>query len=157
MSSSLQLFICAFLLGAVTTAEIILIRSNLRKKATQKNKQSANFWQKLQLFLMWVQALWYPILIIGFAIYLIFHYPDCKEFTFLNDFQGDNLIFILWLVLLILPIFSKLKIFGITIEFWGESELSKYMADRAKDTQHIATVQELEAERNKGKEDNNGK
>ena len=51
MSSSLQLFICAFLLGVVTTAEIILIRSNSRKMETQENKQSADFWQRLQLFL----------------------------------------------------------------------------------------------------------
>lgn len=38
-------------------------------------------------------------------------------FTFFNKFNGYNLVFVLWVVLLLLPLFDKLEIMGVNLKF----------------------------------------
>lgn len=64
----------------------------------------------------WLQRLWYAILFIGSSTYLFLHFDECRDLTFTSKFNGNNVIFIFWLILVIVPLFDKIKFSGISIE-----------------------------------------
>ena len=142
------LLIFGFLLGVVITLVVVYIWFVRKKTNIQPSNRNINFLQNLQQILIWIRILWYPGLFILFTIYVIWHYPECKEFTFFENFKGDNVIFLLYLLLLLIPIFSKVVISGITIELW-EGMVSKYVADKASNPNDIASVEKLKEEYNK--------
>ncbi|MGI6586854.1 MAG: TFIIB-type zinc ribbon-containing protein [Lutisporaceae bacterium] len=59
------------------------------------------------------QKWWYSILLISSTIYVLYYKYDIYQ---LKEFNAMNLIFILWLVLLLLPLFSELEFFGIKLK-----------------------------------------
>lgn len=56
---------------------------------------------------------WYLILLILSTIYVLHNKSDIYQ---LKEFNAMNLIFILWLILLILPLFSEIEFFGIKLK-----------------------------------------
>lgn len=56
---------------------------------------------------------WYLILLVLSTIYILYYK---KEINQLKEFNATNLIFILWLILLLLPLFSEMEFFGIKLK-----------------------------------------
>lgn len=59
------------------------------------------------------QKCWYIVLLISSTIYILYCKNDIYQ---LKEFNATNLIFILWLVLLLLPLFSEMEFFGIKLK-----------------------------------------
>lgn len=56
---------------------------------------------------------WYVILLLGSSLYIVFNWTDITQF---NEFDKSNLLFLLWIVLLIFPLFSEMELFGIKLK-----------------------------------------
>jgi hypothetical protein len=56
---------------------------------------------------------WYLTLLILSTIYILNHKNDISQ---LKEFNAMNLIFIIWLVLMLLPLFSEMEFFGIKLK-----------------------------------------
>jgi hypothetical protein len=56
---------------------------------------------------------WYLVLLILSTIYILYYKNDINQ---LKEFNTVNLIFIIWLVLLLLPLFSEMEFFGIRLK-----------------------------------------
>jgi hypothetical protein len=55
--------------------------------------------------------------------YVIRNFEEIVEFQFFTEFNGKNLIFLVWVVLLIVPLFDSFEGFGISIKrFYQRSE-----------------------------------
>ena len=69
--------------------------------------------EKMELKLCWIRRIWYVIVLAGTSIYVLTNFSELVNFTFFNQFNGKNLIFILWLVLILIPLFDNFEGFGI--------------------------------------------
>lgn len=69
--------------------------------------------ERLDSELNWIKKVWYIILVITTSIYVFYNFSDLVSFTFFEKFNGKNLIFIVWIVLLLLPLFDNFEGFGI--------------------------------------------
>lgn len=69
------------------------------KKCCQKGEYIIKKWYSVVFYLL-------------ITLYVLINFKECKTLTFFDDFDGDNVIFILWLALSILPIFDKIEILG---------------------------------------------
>ena len=65
-------------------------------------------------------------------------------FNFSLIFQGDNLIFIVCLLLWILPLFDKFEIFGANFKLRWQNEVSQKAADEAIRMQGANGAEQLE-------------
>ena len=92
-----ELLIACFLLGACTASFVLFLFCDIN--VYQKNNWAA----MLNRILMWIPRLWYPLILILSTVYVCCNFSDCLNFQFFSDFQGDNLIFIVCLLLWILP------------------------------------------------------
>ena len=100
----------------------------------------------------WVQRLWYAFLFIGSSIYLIIHFEECRDLTFTPKFNGFNVIFIFWLILLILPLFEKFEGFGVNLKLNRQNKASSDAASKAMDANDIMSVEELDKMHKEGGE-----
>lgn len=69
--------------------------------------------ERLDAELNWVSKIWYLILVVSSSIYVFINFSELVSFTFFEEFNGKNLIFILWLVLLLLPLIDNFEGFGV--------------------------------------------
>ena len=65
--------------------------------------------------LNWIPKGWYLILLLSTTIYVICNYNDMAEVSLLKRIDIKSLIFILWLVLLVLPLFESFEGFGVRV------------------------------------------
>lgn len=87
------------------------------------SKKTMKMWSKIHSFitdserldaeLNWISKIWYLILVVASSIYVFINFSELVSFTFFEEFNGKNLIFILWLVLLLLPLFDNFEGFGV--------------------------------------------
>lgn len=87
-----------------------------------KKKQKGR-WQKIHDFLLdsekinaelsWMQRLWYVIILLASTIYVICNFCEIVSFTFFSQFNGKNLIFLIWIILLVFPLVDNFEGFGI--------------------------------------------
>ncbi|GHU13135.1 hypothetical protein FACS189441_0010 [Betaproteobacteria bacterium] len=70
--------------------------------------------ERVSTELSWIVRIWYILLTVGSTIYVLCNFCCITEFTFFSNFNGRNLIFILWLVLLVLPFFDSFEGFGVS-------------------------------------------
>lgn len=105
-------------------------------------------WSSMKKILCYIKVFfsrnWYWILIIASTVYVIFNWPDCIDFEFFDDFQGDNLVFVLWAILLLLPLFDKLEIMGVNVKFNIQNKESEKAMNDAINGQ-VTTLAELES------------
>lgn len=100
-----------------------------------KKKDYPKFCQRVEYLVewlgYWLQRLWYAFLFIGSTIYLFFNFEQCSKLTFTSDFNGDNVIFVFWLILLILPLFERFEGFGVNIKLKRQNDISSKAANNA--------------------------
>ena len=140
-----KLLLPTFLLGAAVA--LFIISFFVDYKCTKP--KVAIIWslmtiaEKLAIVKAAIRALLYMFILGVSSIYVICNFSDCVNFTFFNEFNGKNLIFVLCLALWILPIFSKFKIFGFVFEIWSGNTISQ-MANVASDPRDILTPEMLD-------------
>ena len=59
---------------------------------------------------------WYVLVFLVTTIYVLLNFKVCIDLSFTEDFNGNNLIFLFWLVLIIFPMFESFEGFGISIK-----------------------------------------
>lgn len=100
-----------------------------------KKKDYPKFCQRLDNTIEWIgywlQRLWYAFLFIGSTIYIYLNFEQCSNLTFTSDFNGDNVIFVFWLILLILPLFERFEGFGVNIKLKRQNDVSSKAANNA--------------------------
>lgn len=74
--------------------------------------------RSLKSFGSWILSLlqknvWFLLLLICSSLYVFHHRSSITQF---KDFDIDNLIFVIWLLLLLLPLFSEMELFGIKLK-----------------------------------------
>lgn len=113
-----------------------------------KKSSYPKFSQRLEYLVIWsgswIQRLWYLILLIGSTIYFFNHMEQCMDLTFSTAFNGKNVIFIFWLGLLLLPLFEKFEIFGISLKIKRQTEVSINAAYNAINNERIMDADELD-------------
>lgn len=133
-----ELLIACFLLGACTASFVLFLFCDIN--VHRKNNWAA----MLNRILMWIPRLWYPLILILSTVYVCCNFSDCLNFQFFSDFQGDNLIFIVCLLLWILPLFDKFEIFGANFKLRWQNEVSQKAADEAIRMQGANGAEQLE-------------
>lgn len=71
--------------------------------------------ERLDSELYWITKVWYVILLLVTTIYVICNYSDIVEVSLLKRIDVRSLIFILWIVLLVLPLFESFEGFGVRV------------------------------------------
>ena len=133
-----KLLIACFLLGGYLTAFIMLLvfeNEHLKKISLSKT---------IDFTLSWLSRLWYPFILIFSTTYVCCNYPECFNFQFFSDFQGDNLIFLICVLLWLLPLFEKFEIFNANFKLRWQNEVSKKAADEAIMTNGTNNAEQLE-------------
>ena len=64
----------------------------------------------------WFTGHWYTVLLMVCTVFVIWHFDECLSLKFSADFNGYNTIFIFWLILLIIPLFEKFEVSGLSIK-----------------------------------------
>ena len=88
--------------------------------------------ERVELELSWIRKLWYVIVLIVTSIYVFINFSELVNFTFFNQFNGRNLIFLLWLVLILIPLLDNFEGFGIrfnTHKMIESNKISSQVAD----------------------------
>ena len=101
------------------------------------------------------QRLWYVVILTLSTVYVVDKYPDCAKFKLFSEFNGENLAFVLYLVLLILPLFDKLEVFGVNLGLRWENGIAAQAAKDASDTRNILNQEDLQRLNSKKEEGGN--
>lgn len=88
----------------------------MRKKPQKRNKQKK--WRvtsPTHLIAMGIKSLWFFLVLSATSYYCVSHWESCLD---LSSLGGDNVIFIIWLLLVLFPLLPGVKIsaFGIDLE-----------------------------------------
>lgn len=83
--------------------------------------------ERLEVEVNWIRKVWYVILVIGTSIYVLCHFKDLIHYSFLKHFDGKSLIFVIWLILLLLPLFESFEGFGVSIN--RQKEMHKQLSN----------------------------
>ena len=59
---------------------------------------------------------WYVLVFLVTTIYVLSNFKVCIDLSFTEDFNGNNLVFLFWLVLIVFPLFESFEGFGISIK-----------------------------------------
>ena len=85
------------------------LHSGLKELKNKLKAIGSNFRYKLVDY-------WF-ILILALSLVFVFcHFNECIALSFTADFNGMNLIFLVWIALLIFPMFESFEGFGISIK-----------------------------------------
>ena len=68
--------------------------------------------EKVKLELYWIKKAWYVLLLALSTIYVSCNFNTLVTQCFVCQFNGNSLIFILWLILLFLPLFNSIEGYG---------------------------------------------
>ncbi len=55
---------------------------------------------------------WFGLILTVTTIFVLIHFKECVALSFTADFNGMNLIFLVWIALLIFPMFESFEGFG---------------------------------------------
>ena len=105
--------------------------------------------EKVRSELFWIKKVWYILLLTLFTIYVVCNFELLVTQCFICQFNGNSLIFILWIVLLFLPLFNSIEGYG--FKFSKEREVQeeqtikiKILRDEILKENSIPDIEELE-------------
>ena len=93
--------------------------------------------------IIWLRKLWYMILLSISTPYVILNFEEIVQFQFFTEFNGKNLIFLVWIILLIVPLFESFEGFGITIKR-AQQYLENKQLDALVENEEIPSQKELQ-------------
>lgn len=97
----------------------------------------------IDFIILWIRKLWYVILISTSTPYVIRNFDEIINFQFFTQFNGKNLIFVVWIILLIIPLFDSFEGFGISIKRYYQRNENKQLEALANNNE-VLTQEELE-------------
>ena len=105
--------------------------------------------EKVKLELFWIKKVWYITLLALSTIYVICNFNMIVTQCFVCQFNGNSLIFILWLVLLFLPLFNSIEGYGFKFSKEREEQEEqtlkiKVLRDEIRKDNTIPKINELE-------------
>ena len=103
---------------------------------------------KVKAELFWIKKVWYILLLILSSIYVYNNFEQLTEQCFICLFNGNSLIFILWIILLIIPLFDSIEGYGFKINK-EHDELDKEIKDlgnRVQNQENYANMEELRSQ-----------
>ena len=68
--------------------------------------------EKVKSELYWIRKVWYVLLLVLSTVYVGRNFCQLVEQNIITQFDGNSLIFILWLVLLFIPLFNSIEGYG---------------------------------------------
>lgn len=68
--------------------------------------------EKVKSELYWIRKVWYVLLLVLSTVYVGCNFCQLVEQSIITQFDGNSLIFILWLVLLLIPLFNSIEGYG---------------------------------------------
>lgn len=89
--------------------------------------------ERMELELNWIRRIWYIILLIGTSLYVFNNFSELTNFTFFDQFNGKNLIFILWLILVLMPLFDNFEGFGVRFNTHKMNKSNESLSQLARD------------------------
>ena len=84
---------------------------------------------KVKAELYWIKKLWYIILLVLSTKYVITNFTTLINQCFGCHFNGNSIIFILWIILLILPLIDSIEGYGF--------KFNKEKSDRERQTKEL--------------------
>lgn len=105
--------------------------------------------EKVKSELFWIKKLWYILLLILSTLYVIHNFELLVTRCFICQFNGNSLIFILWIVLLLLPLFNSIEGYGFKFSREREEQEEqtlkiKVLRDEILKENSIPDIEELE-------------
>lgn len=97
----------------------------------------------IDVSIFWIRKLWYVILLCISTPYVICNFEKIADFQFFERFDGKNLIFLVWIVLLVIPLFDSFEGFGISIKRYHQWKENKQL-DALAENETMPTQAELE-------------
>jgi hypothetical protein len=105
----------------------------------------------------WFTGHWYTLLLMVCTVFVFWHFEKCLDLKFSADFNGYNTIFIFWLILLIIPLFEKFEVSGLSIKTRKQAralDASFEAAIKASDSAQTLNADQLEElHKNGGKDE----
>lgn len=86
--------------------------------------------EKVKNELYWIKKVWYILLFILSTIYVGYNFDMLVTQSFIYQFNGNSLIFILWVILLFFPLFNSIEGYG--FKFNKEREEQEEQTHRIK-------------------------
>lgn len=97
--------------------------------------------EKVKLELYWITKIWYFLLLALSTIYVSCNFDTLVTQCFICQFNGNCLIFILWLILLFLPLFNSIEGYG--FKFKRQEEESLKIRDWGNEIMKGNTIPEI--------------
>jgi len=76
-------------------------------------------------FVRYFQLYWYFGTTIFFTTYIVCNWTRVTDFVFFSKFDGKNLVFIVWILLILLPIVNRFEGFGFKVKSLFADPLNK--------------------------------
>jgi len=90
--------------------------------------------EKVKSGLYWMRKVWYVLLLVLSSVYVGFNFCQLVTQSYITQLNGNSLIFILWLILLVLPLFNSIEGYGF--------KLSKEREEQERQTMQIQLLQD---------------
>lgn len=90
--------------------------------------------EKVKLGLYWMRKVWYVLLLVLSSVYVGVNFCQLVTQNYITQLNGNSLIFILWLILLVLPLFNSIEGYGF--------KLSKEREEQERQTMQIQLLQD---------------
>ena len=84
---------------------------------------------KVKAELYWIRKVWYIILLISSTVYVIKNFTTFVNLCFGCHFNGNSIIFILWIILLLMPLIDSIEGYGF--------KFNKEKSDRERQTKEL--------------------
>ena len=92
-----------------------------------------------------LQIYWYILIVVSLTTYIIINWQRATSFIFFSKFDGINLLFVVWVVLLILPCIGKFEGFGVKVKSPFATPLEK-KADELAMKSNTSNIEDIEKE-----------
>lgn len=90
--------------------------------------------EKVKSELYWIRKVWYVLLLVLSTVYVGCNFCQLMKQNIITQFDGNSLIFILWIILLFLPLFNSIEGYGF--------KLSKEREEQERQTMQIQLLQD---------------
>ncbi len=90
--------------------------------------------EKVKSGLYWMRKVWYVLLLVLSSVYVGVNFCQLVTQSYITQLNGNSLIFILWLILLVLPLFNSIEGYGF--------KLSKEREEQERQTMQIQLLQD---------------
>lgn len=105
--------------------------------------------EKVKAELYWIKKFWYILLLILSTIYISYNFDTLVIQSFICQFNGNSLIFILWLALLFLPLINSIEGYGFKFSKEREEQEKqtleiKVLRDNILKENSVPKIEELE-------------